>query len=457
MNKTNNYAVMRDWNKNFPVIERAEGIYLYDKEGNKYIDGSGGSSVCTSVGHGVEEICKAAYDQGKKISYAPTHAFTGDSVLKLAEHIVKLSPGDMKNNSRVWFSCTGTDSTDDAVRLARQYWVEKGMPSKYQVITRWQAFHGNNIAVAGFSGISSRRKLFAPMFVESTHLPPAYCYRCPYEKKHPECGLLCARALETALRQVGPENVAAFIAEPMVGAALAAVPAPAGYFQKIREICDKYEILFIADEVMTGWGRTGLPWAIDHWGVTPDILATAKGMTSGYMPIAATIAKENIWAVLEEKNSAFKSGHTLNSNIVACATALASIDYMERNKLTENSAARGAQLLRGLEGMAKRHAIMDRVSGLGLMVGFECVKDKATKTPFPTSTPLSKMIEKEALKLGLVIFPCFGCIDGVEGHMVMLGPPLVISEKQIDELLAILEKAVTEVERQLGIAGCAGA
>ena len=451
MSDSSRYAVMRDWNRDYPVIERAEGIYLYDNEGNRYIDGSGGSSVCTSVGHGVEEIYTAMYEQAKKVSYAPTHAFTGDSILKLAELVVKMAPGDMKDNSRVWFSLSGTDSTDDAVRLARQYWTEKGKASKYQVITRWQAFHGNNIAVAGFSGIPARRKLFQPMFIDSPHLPPAYCYRCPFEKTYPECKLLCARALETAIRQQGPENVSAFIAEPMVGAALAAVPAPDGYFQLIREICDKYEVLFIADEVMTGWGRTGKQWGIDHWGVTPDIVATAKGMTSGYIPIAATIAKESIWSVLEKNHSPFKSGHTLNANIISAAAAVTSISYMERKKLTESAAARGKQLIKGLEAIAEKHQIVGRVSGLGLMVGFEFVKDKADKTPFPQATNVSKMMEKAALKLGLVVFPCSGCVDGVDGSMVMLGPPLIITERQTDEMLAILDKAIADVERQLGI------
>jgi len=450
LSNSNRYAVMRDWNKDYPVIERAKGIYLYDNEGTRYIDGSGGSSVCTSVGHGVEEIYTAMYEQAKKVSYAPTHAFTGDSILKLAELIVKMAPGDMKNNSRVWFSLSGTDSTDDAVRLARQYWAEKGKASKFQVITRWQAFHGNNIAVAGFSGIPARRKLFQPMFIDSPHLPPAYCYRCPFEKTYPECKLLCARALETAIRQQGPENVSAFIAEPMVGAALAAVPAPDGYFQLIREICDKYEVLFIADEVMTGWGRTGKQWGIDHWGVTPDIVATAKGMTSGYIPIAATIARESIWSVLEKNHSPFKSGHTLNANIISAAAAVTSISYMERNKLTENAASRGKQLIKGLEAIAGKHRIIGRVSGLGLMVGFEFVKDKADKTPFPQAVNVSKMMEKAALKLGLVVFPCSGCVDGVDGNMVMLGPPLIITEQQTDEMLSILDKAVGDVEGQLG-------
>ena len=453
MSDSSRYAVMRDWNRDYPVIERAEGIYLYDNEGTRYIDGSGGSSVCTSVGHGVEEIYTAMYEQAKKVSYAPTHAFTGDSILKLAELVVKMAPGDMKNNSRVWFSLSGTDSTDDAVRLARQYWTEKGKASKFQVITRWQAFHGNNIAVAGFSGIPARRKLFQPMFIDSPHLPPAYCYRCPFEKTYPECKLLCARALETAIRQQGPENVSAFIAEPMVGAALAAVPAPDGYFQLIREICDKYEVLFIADEVMTGWGRTGKQWGIDHWGVTPDIVATAKGMTSGYIPIAATIARESIWSVLEKNHSPFKSGHTLNANIISAAAAVTSISYMERNKLTENAASRGKQLIKGLEAIAEKHQIIGRVSGLGLMVGFEFVKDKASKTPFPQATNVSKMMEKAALRLGLVVFPCSGCVDGVDGSMVMLGPPLIITERQTDEMLSILDAAIGDVEGQLGIIG----
>jgi adenosylmethionine-8-amino-7-oxononanoate aminotransferase len=451
MTESNNYAVMRDWNKAFPIIERAEGIYLYDSDGNKYIDGSGGSSVCTSLGHGVEEVYTAMFEQAKKISYAPTHAFTGEAVLKLAEKVILKAPGTLKSASRVWFSCTGTDSTDDAVRLARQYWVEKGVPSKFQIISRWQSFHGNNIAVAGFSGLTARRKLFQPMFVDSPHIPPAYCYRCPYEKSHPSCGLLCARALETAIRQQGPENIAAFIAEPMVGAALAAMPAPDGYFEQIRKICDAYDVLFIADEVMTGWGRTGKAWGIDHWGVTPDIVATAKGMTSGYIPIAATIASERIWSVLEKSNSAFKSGHTLNANIVACAAAIAAIDYMDQNHLMENSEARGKQLLAGLKSLSAKHPIMDRVSGLGLMVGFECVMDKKTKAPFPPSVNVSKLVEKAARDRGLIVFPCYGCIDGVEGNMIMLGPPLVITERQIEDLLDILDKALSDVEQALKV------
>ena len=294
MTKPNIHAVHRDWDRDFPVIVRTEGIYLFDEHGRRYIDGSGGSSVVTSLGHGVAEIPQAMYDQAQKFSFYPAHAFTNQPFLDLCDLIVSLAPGELRDNSRVWITCTGTDATDDAVRLARQYWVESGQPSKYQIISRWQAFHGNNVAVAGFSGLTARRKIFQPMYIDSPHIPPAFCYRCAYEQTYPACNLLCARALETAILQQGPENVAAFIAEPVVGAALGCVPAPDGYFQKIREICDRHNVLFIADEVMTGWGRTGKMWGIEHWNVTPDIIATAKGMTAGYTPLSAILAGRHL-------------------------------------------------------------------------------------------------------------------------------------------------------------------
>jgi adenosylmethionine-8-amino-7-oxononanoate aminotransferase len=228
MNKPNIHAVHRDWDREFPVIERAEGIYLYDQGGRKYIDGSGGSSVVTTIGHGVKEIAQVMYDQAQNFSFYPAHAFTNEKFLELCDLIVGLAPGELKEKSRVWITCTGTDATDDAVRLARQYWIESGRPSKYQVITRWQAFHGNTISVAGYSGITNRRSIFQPMFIDSPHIPPAFCYRCPFEQTYPTCNLLCARTLETAIRQQGPDNVAAFIAEPVVGAAIGCYPAPPG-------------------------------------------------------------------------------------------------------------------------------------------------------------------------------------------------------------------------------------
>jgi adenosylmethionine-8-amino-7-oxononanoate aminotransferase len=451
MTRPNIHAVHRDWDREFPVIIRAEGIYLYDEAGRRYIDGSGGSSVVTSIGHGVAEVPQAMHEQAGKFSFYPAHAFTNQPFLELADLIVSLAPGSLRNNSRVWVTCTGTDATDDAVRLARQYWVESGQPSKYQVIARWQAFHGNNVAVAGFSGLTARRKIFQPMYVDSPHIAPAFCYRCYFEKTYPECGLLCARALETAIRQQGPENVAAFIAEPVVGAALGCAPAPQGYYQKIREICDRYDVLFIADEVMTGWGRTGAMWGIDHWGVTPDIIATAKGMTAGYTPLSAVIARDDIWAVLESNHSPFKAGHTLNANAVSCAGAIAVINYMLRNDLCGNAAARGEQALTGLRGMMAKHPSIGDVRGLGLMFGFELVKDRATREPFAPALKVSSLLEKAALRHGLVTYPCTGTVDGGPGDMVLMAPPLTITAEQVDDLLRILDLAIGEVEEALEV------
>ncbi len=452
MTRPNVHAVHRDWDRTFPVITRAEGIYLYDQDGRKYIDGSGGSSVVTSIGHGVMEVVEAMYEQAKQFSFYPAHAFTNDKFLELSDLVVSLAPGDLKDNSRVWVTCTGTDATDDAVRLARQYWVESGKPSKYQVITRWQAFHGNTISVAGYSGITGRRRTFQPMFVDSPHIPPAFCYRCPFEKTYPECNLLCARSLETSIRQQGPENVAAFIAEPVVGAALGCVPAPEGYFQKIREICDRYEVLFIADEVMTGWGRTGSLWGIQHWNVTPDIVATAKGMTAGYTPLSAIIARDSIWAVLEKNHSPFKAGHTLNANAVSCAGALVVIRYMLDHLLADNACQRGEQALQGLGALMEKHSILGDVRGKGLMYGFELVADQETKRPFPPSQRLSVALENAALKRGLITYPCTGTIDGTLGDMMLMAPPLVISPSQINDILNILDDSLDEVEKDLKLA-----
>ena len=450
MNKPNVHAVHRDWDREFPVMDRAEGIYLYDRGGRKYIDGSGGSSVVTTIGHGVKEIAQAMFEQAQKFSFYPAHAFTNDQFLELSDLIVSLAPGGLKDASRVWVACTGTDATDDAVRLARQYWVTCGKPSKYQVITRWQGFHGNAISVAGFSGISGRRSIFQPMYVESPHIPPAFCYRCPFEHKLPECNLLCARALETAIRQQGPENIAAFIAEPVVGAGLGCVPAPPGYFQMVREICSRYDVLFISDEVMTGWGRTGKMWGIEHWNVTPDIIATAKGMTAGYTPLSAIIAGDEIWGTLERAHSPFKAGHTLNANAVSCAGAIAVLNYVLKQNLVENSRARGEQALQGLGSLMEKHAIIGDVRGRGLMFGFELVRNQDTKQPFSPQQHVGAMFEQAALKRGLVSYPCSGTVDGTLGDMILLAPPLVINAAQINDILNIIDDTLTEIEKQTG-------
>ena len=445
MSTTKRLVVHRRWSGDFPVLDHAEGVYLYDTTGKRYIDGSGGSSVVINLGHGNKVVAEALYQQALKAAFSPAHVFANQPAEQLGEMVAALAPGELKDNCRVWFTCTGTDAVDDAVRLARQFAVVSGQPTRQVVIGRWQGFHGNNIAVAGFSGHTFRRATYLPMFVNSPHIPPAYCYRCPFEKTYPACDLLCARFLEKEIRQQGAENVLAFIAEPVVGAALGAVPAPDGYFQIIREICDKYGVMFIADEVMTAWGRTGTMWGVEHWGVSPDIIATAKGISSGYTPLAAMLAREEIWAQLEKKNSPFRAGHTYNSNPASCACGVAVLTYLQEHNLVARSKEMGAYFLKKLETLLE-HRIVGDVRGRGLMLGLELVKDKKTKAPFDPAMKMSVRLEDETLRRGLVTFSCTGCVDGVAGDMILLAPPFVITREQIDECVSILHTSIAVME-----------
>ena len=441
-------VVHRKWRRPYPVVDRGEGIYLYDIEGNRYIDGSSGSSVVVNIGHGVQSVVEAMYSQGRKVSYAATHVFTNEPSLQLGQMIRECAPGTLRNKCRTWFSNTGSDAVDDAVRLARQYMVASGKPSKFVVISRWQSFHGNSLALAGIGGHTYRRRLYFPMYVNSPHIPPAYCYRCPFESTFPDCGLKCARTLETTIRQIGEENVAAFIAEPVVGASLGSVPAPEGYFEIIRKICDRYNVLLILDEVMTAWGRLGEWFGIEWWGITPDIIAVSKGLTSGYSPLGATLASEEVWQAIEDSGVPFVAGHTMNQNPVSCAAGVANIEYMAKNDLLNNSKAVGAYLLERL-GELLEFDIVGDVRGMGLMCGMEFVRDKETKKPFESELHVSLRFHSETLKRGLILWPVAGCVDGVEGDMLMVTAPLIITREQIDGMIDIMKEALKATQARL--------
>ncbi len=283
----------------------------------------------------------------------------------------------------MWFVSGGSEATENAAKLARQYWLERGKPSKSIVIGRWQSFHGNTMGSMAFGGHTIRRRKYVPMFNEASHLPPMYCYRCHFKQTYPACDTYCADYLERLVRMQGSENVAAFIAEPVVGATLGAVPPVPEYFPKIREICDRNEILFIADEVMTGFGRTGANFAVDHWGVVPDLIATAKGVSGGYIPLGAVIVRDEIIQAFEKNNSNFVGGHTYSGHPVAAAVGLAVLRYIQEHDLVRNAREVGAHLLAGLRGLQARHPIIGDVRGLGMMVGLEFVADRRHARPVP--------------------------------------------------------------------------
>ena len=286
------------------------------------------------------------------------------------------------------------------------------------------------------------------MFVDHPHIPPAYRYRCQYCADKDDCTLQCADALDRQIKWEGPENVAAFIAEPVVGATMGSVPAPPGYFERIREICDRWDVLWIADEVMTGFGRTGRRFGVEHWGVVPDILTAAKGVSGGYTPLAVLVAGEHVVEPFERNGSSFVAGHTYAGNPLSSAVGLAVLRYIERHRLIDNGRRRGEDLLARLEELRSSPIVGD-VRGLGLMLGLELVRDRTTKQPFPTEARAAHVLTEEARRVGLAVYPGQGGADGLEGDHVMITPPLTITEEHVDEIAAALARALRAAEGRL--------
>lgn len=444
MKKFEDHIFHRNLRKEYPVVDRGTGIYLFDRQGKKYIDGSGGAAV-VGIGHGVKEITEAMIRQAEKVSFAHSSQFTSQAALDLAEKLVQLAPPGL---SRVYFLSGGSEAVETAIKMARQYQVERGKPQKYKVISRWTSYHGNTLGALALSGHTGRRNYYQPLIQHTPHIQPAYCYRCPFGLHPTNCALPCAQDLERTILYEGPESVSAFIAEPIVGATAGALVPPAGYFQKIRAICDLYDILFIADEVMTGIGRTGKNFGIDHWQVTPDIIVVGKGLSSGYTPIAAVIVKEELHRVIKEGSGAFVHGHTYSQNPLSCAIACAVLDYLHQHELISRSAQRGEYFLKVLASLLS-HEIVGDVRGKGLFAGIEFVKDKNSKEPFPPQMKLNALLAHKAFEKGLITYPGGGGADGIKGDHLLLAPPFIITEEEIDCIVSILEQTISEVSRKI--------
>ncbi|MBL7079068.1 aspartate aminotransferase family protein [Candidatus Bathyarchaeota archaeon] len=423
------------------TITRGEGVYVWDEEGNRYIDGSAGP-VCVNIGHGVKEVADAVARQMAEISYAHSSHFTTGTVLEFAERLAKFAPPSL---NRVYVCSGGSEATEASAKLARQYHLERGEPSRYKVIARWQSYHGNTLGALSMSGNIARRRRYVPLLLDFPHIPPAYCYRCPYGKTRDACDLECARALDWEVKANGKSEVSAFIAEPFVGATLGSLPAPDGYFQMIREICDDHGILFIADEVMTGVGRTGKNWGIDHWGVEPDIITAAKGLSGGYMPLGACIVSDG---VAEAFKGPFAHGHTYGSHPVSCAVGAAVLEYTVKHKLVERSAKLGEHLHKRL-GILHDHPTVGDIRGKGLFAGIEFVKDKTTKEPFPADVAFYSRVVERCFQKRLLVYPGVATVDGYVGDHIQVAPPLVVTREQIDEIVSLLDEAIGEAEGEV--------
>ncbi|KXG76252.1 aspartate aminotransferase family protein [Thermotalea metallivorans] len=444
-----NHVFYRNQNWHYPKIERGEGVYLYDIHGKRYLDACSGSAVA-NIGHGNREIAEYAAEQMKKIAFTHLSRWTADPIEECAEKVARWTPGDLNH---VYFVSGGSEATETAIKMARQYFVERDGKDtrKWKVISKWNAFHGNTMGALSMTGIPERRRIYEPMLMDFPKIPQFYHYRNPWGcKSLEETSRKAAEALEEEILRQGPENVAAFITEPVVGAACPGIHPTKTYFEMVREICNRYDVLLIIDEVMAGFGRTGKKFGIDHYGIIPDIMTVAKGMGCGYTPIGAAVASEKIFRrMMVEGSGQFIHGHTYAGNPLSCGIAAKVIEILERDCLVENGARQGEYLMHKLEALY-RYPIVGEIRGKGLMVGIEFVKDQETREPFGVEDNIKGKVTIHCMEEGIVPYPGGGSADGIRGDHVLIAPPLNITEEQIDELVEALERGIRKTCREIG-------
>jgi len=419
---------------NAPPIKAvaSNGCYIFDDSGKRYLDGSGGAAV-SCLGHADPEVVQAIQDQTSKMAFAHTGFFSSDPAEELAELLIKYAPGDL---DRVYFVSGGSESVEAALKLARQYHIENGEPNRRHIIARRQSYHGNTLGALAAGGNKWRRDPFEPILINVSHIAPCYEYidKSNQEKTY-GYGQRVAQELEDEILRLGSDTVMAFIAEPVVGATMGAVPAVQGYFKRIEEICQKYGVLLILDEVMCGMGRTGYLYAAEADNISPDILCIAKGLGAGYQPIGAMLCTKKIYDVIGGGTGFFQHGHTYMGHPVACAAGLAVVQAIIDRDLLKSVKQRSAQLLNELKIMFKTHSNVGDIRGRGLFIGLELVEDRDTKKPFDPSLKIAANIKRSAFEAGLICYPMSGTRDGKWGDHILLAPPFIIDEKQCAELV----------------------
>lgn len=431
----------------YPVAVAAKGITITDREGRTYIDASGGAAV-SCLGHGHPDVIAAMHAQIDRIAYAHTSFFTTEVAEELAEALVADAPG----MDGVYLVSGGSEAVEAALKLARQYFVEIGEPARSVFIGRRQSYHGNTLGALAVGGNEWRRQQFAPLLVDAGRVSPCYEYRDRAPGETPEqYSERLARELEAKIEETGPRRVIAFIAEPVVGATLGAVPPTPGYFRRVREVCDRHGVLLIADEIMCGMGRTGTLHALEQEGVRPDLQTIAKGLGGGYQPVGAVLAAGRVVDALRRGSGMFQHGHTYIGHPVAAAAALAVQKVMKRDRLVERVREMGPHLARGLRARLGEHPHVGDIRGRGLFMGVELVEDRAAKRPFDPRLRLHARVKSEAMKRGLMCYPMGGTIDGKLGDHVLLAPPFIATREDLDiiteRLAEAIEAGTTALER----------
>jgi adenosylmethionine-8-amino-7-oxononanoate aminotransferase len=428
--------------RELPFIERAEGVYIWDHTGKKYLDGSSGA-VCCNIGHGNLRVAERLADQARKAVFAyrtqfendPAHCYAAGLVKHLAPHL-----------QRIFFVSSGSEAVESAIKLCRQYFFNRGEKQRTQFISRRPSYHGSTLGALSLTSYAPLEIPFRPMIQAHPKIQSPSCYHCAYHRKK-ACSLQCAWELDKVIQEEGPDSIAGFVAEPIGGASTGAVVPPKQYFDVIQDICKKYGIFLILDEVMTGFGRTGKLFAYEHWNVEADIVVLSKGMTSGYYPLGGIAART---AYVEEllSNGGFAHGHTLAGNPMGCAVGLEVLDVIVENRLTENAEQMGRVLKRGLDRLKKRYGIIGDVRGSGLLMAIELVQDRRRRKPFAPEENAHFRLTDAAYDEGLIVYPRRP-IGGLRGDHIMIAPPLIITRAEIVELLERLDRALATTEAQL--------
>ena len=425
-----------------PRAVRGDGPYLFDADGKQYLDGSGGAAV-SCLGHSDPDVIAAIKSQIDNMAFAHTGFFTSDAAESLADRLIAHAPDQI---DRVYFVSGGSEAVEAALKLARQYFLEIGQPQRSRFIARRQSYHGNTLAALATGGNAWRKEPFAPLMIDTSHIDPCFEYRERAENEtSDEYGLRAANELEKELLRIGPENVIGFIAEPVVGATAGAVPPVGPYFKRIREICDQYGILLILDEVMCGMGRTGTLFAGEQDGIAPDIVTIAKGLGAGYQPIGATLCTRTIYEAIENGSGFFQHGHTYVGHPTACAAADVVVSKLTDGGLVERAKVMGDKLDQALKAAFSQHPHIGDIRGRGMFRGLEFVEDRDTKKPFDPSLAINKKLKKACFEAGLICYPMGGTIDGKQGDHILLAPPFIITDAQIDELVSKLDIAFQAV------------
>jgi adenosylmethionine-8-amino-7-oxononanoate aminotransferase len=421
----------------------SDGCYIIDENGKQYFDGSGGAAV-SCLGHGDPDVIKAVQDQTSKMAFAHTGFFSSDPAEELAELLIDNAPGEL---DRVYFVSGGSEAIEAAIKLARQFHIENGEPSRHHIIARKQSYHGNTLGALAAGGNKWRRNQFEPILIDASHISPCYEYVDKLEEETSfDYGQRVAQELEDEILRLGTDKVMAFIVEPVVGATMGAVPAVPGYFKKVRNICDKYGVLLILDEVMCGMGRTGHLFASEFDEIAPDILCIAKGLGAGYQPIGAMLCSKNIYNRLGKGSGFFQHGHTYMGHPVACAAALAVLKAILNRKLLSSIKSKSNQLFNCLETQLGHHPNIGDIRGRGLFIGIEIVKNIETKKPFDPNLKVAASIKHAAFEAGLICYPMSGTRDGKWGDHILLAPPFIINENQIIELVNKLSISIESLK-----------